>query len=71
MTEWRCPACHGGFPEPHTSGDDADDGHIEVDKTCPWCGESLHGWPRDIEVPDPPENGVQIPGDSIRVVNDS
>lgn len=31
MTDYRCPACDGGFPL-----EDADDG-------CPWCGESMGG----------------------------
>ena len=30
MTDYRCPSCDGGFPEPD-------------DDECPWCGEPMDG----------------------------
>lgn len=36
MTEWTCPNCHGGFPEPVN---DARNGTSE----CPWCGHVING----------------------------
>lgn len=45
MTEWSCPACGGGFPEPKSTTGDVDAG-TRVDESCPWCGESLEGYPR-------------------------
>lgn len=30
MTEYRCPSCDGGFPEPD-------------DDQCPWCAEAMDG----------------------------
>lgn len=47
MPEWECPACTGGFPEPETTTEGTEDG-FEVHKTCPWCGEMMDGYPREV-----------------------
>jgi len=31
MTDFVCPNCRGGFPEPENLGE------------CPWCGQSING----------------------------
>lgn len=49
MTAWECPACGGGFPEPKEDTEDLTDG-VRVDVGCPWCDESLDGYPRVVEV---------------------
>lgn len=45
MPDWSCPECGGGFPEPKSTTEEVDDG-TRVDESCPWCGESLGGYPR-------------------------
>jgi len=36
MTEFTCPNCRGGFPEP------INDARYE-ETQCPWCGQALDG----------------------------
>jgi hypothetical protein len=31
MTDYTCPNCRGGFPDPETLGE------------CPWCGQAING----------------------------
>jgi len=31
MTDFLCPNCNGGFPEPEQLGE------------CPWCGQAIDG----------------------------
>lgn len=52
MPNYTCPACGGGFPEPKSTTEETDDG-TRVDESCPWCGESLDGFPRTVPTPDP------------------
>jgi len=30
MTDWECPNCRGGFPDPELG-------------ECPWCGQAING----------------------------
>jgi hypothetical protein len=30
MSNYECPNCHGGFPEP-------------IENECPWCGQPVDG----------------------------
>ena len=36
MSEYICPNCRGGFPEPLANG-------VNEEMQCPWCGEAIDG----------------------------
>jgi len=38
MSDFICPNCRGGFPDPETLGE------------CPWCGQGING---SYEAPEP------------------
>jgi len=40
MTDYICPNCRGGFPDPEQLGE------------CPWCGQAIDG---SYEVPETPQ----------------